>query len=128
MGSILSRVGKFFHIFELSYIIAGAITLSALVFFYIKLGLIFPDWFPFQQWEGIAIIIVACYVCGLFSYAAGRSLSEILLRWWTHQIIMSNALKNHDINEIEKIKNNFSQNILKKKGIMMRSIDRCGAK
>jgi hypothetical protein len=80
LGSIFSRVGEFFHLFDLSYIIAGTITFSALVFLYAKLGLAFPTWFPSGKWEGIAIIIVACYVCGLVSYAAGRSLSELLYR------------------------------------------------
>lgn len=103
LGSIFSRVGDFFHIFDLSYIIAGAITLSAHVFFYIKLNLSFPDWFPFQQWEGIAIIIIACYVCGLFAYATGRLLSDIVRRK-NLKSIMDDALIAHGLNDLEIIK------------------------
>lgn len=100
LGSIFSRVGEFFHIFDLSYIIAGAITFGALAFFYIKIGLTFPVWFPFQRWEGIAMIIVACYVCGLVSYAAGRRISD-LFRKKTLKNIMDDALIAHGLNKVE---------------------------
>jgi hypothetical protein len=102
LGSILSRLGEFFHIFDLSYIIAGAITFSALIFLYVKLGLAFPFWFSFRKWESIAIIIVACYVFGLFAYAFGRFLSD-KFRKKSFKKIMKKALEDHALNEVELI-------------------------
>jgi hypothetical protein len=104
LGSIFSRVGELFHIFDLSYLIAGAITFSAFVFLYLHLGLEFPDWFLSSKWAVVAIIIVTCYICGLFAYAAGRFFSETIYRKKAIRNIMNDALNAHGLNDLELIK------------------------
>jgi|GEM_PF-3276474 len=103
LGTIFSRIGEFFHIFDLSYVIAGAITFCAFLFLYVELGLMIPSWFPFKKWEGVAIIIVSCYVCGLVAYASGRILSDMLYRDKRLGCILEEVLKAHGLNEIEQI-------------------------
>jgi len=85
LSSILERLGEFFHIFDLSFVVAGAMTFSALTFLYIKISL--PFWFPFQEWERVFVIIVGCYVCGLISFAGGRHINEYKRRRCLRKIL-----------------------------------------
>jgi hypothetical protein len=76
--TLFSRLGEFFHIFDLSFLVSGVLTLSALIFLFMRLG--FRLELPFAGWvSGLALIIVA-YVCGLVSFALGRSLNGKLFR------------------------------------------------
>src|SRR5688572_14068943 len=76
--SLFSRLGEFFHIFDLSFLVSGATTLGALLFLRYRLG--FSAEFPFSGWiVGFGLIIIS-YVCGLVSFSAGRALNSQLFR------------------------------------------------
>jgi hypothetical protein len=76
--SLFSRLGEFFHIFDLSFLVSGATTLGALLFLHYRLG--FSADFPFSGWVAGFGLIIASYVCGLVSFSAGRALNTQLFR------------------------------------------------
>jgi hypothetical protein len=77
LRSLFSRLGEFFHIFDLSFLVSGAATLGALAFLGSRLGLSID--LPSGWILGFALIITA-YVCGLVSFALGRLLNGMLFR------------------------------------------------
>lgn len=76
--SVFSRLGEFFHIFDLSFLVSGATTLGALLFLSgrLNLSIALPD----SSWIVGFALIIASYVCGLVSFAVGRSLNGRLFR------------------------------------------------
>jgi hypothetical protein len=78
LRSIFDRVGEFFHIFDLSFFVSGVTTFAAFAFLYTMMQ--YPRRFPFEPWVGVVALIVACYVCGLMCFAAGRWLSGWVFR------------------------------------------------
>jgi hypothetical protein len=74
MRSIVERVGEFLHVFDLSFFVAGAPTFGALAFVYLEMGK--PRVFPFAPWVGGLALILACYVCGMVAFAAGRMINS----------------------------------------------------
>jgi hypothetical protein len=78
LRSIFDRLGEFFHIFDLSYIISGTVAFGALAVLYLReCG---ETYFPFAPWVGAAALIIACYVCGMLCFAAGRLINTHLFR------------------------------------------------
>lgn len=100
--SVLDRVGEFFHIFDLSFFVGGAMTFGALAFVYVQMG--YPQHFPFAPWVGVLAVVVACYVCGLLAFAVGRELSALTVRSRTLRETMSAALTAHELSEVVAIK------------------------
>ena len=99
LRSIFERVGEFFHIFDLSFFVSGAMTFGA--FAYLFLQMKYPCQFPFAPWVGTLAIIVACYVCGLVAFAIGRKLSGHTFRRNKLQRTLPYALEVHNLtNEI----------------------------
>ena len=78
LHSIFERLGEFFHLFDLSFFVSGATTFGALTVLYLRLDL--PRAFPFASWVGALALVLACYVCGLMSFSAGRALNGRLFR------------------------------------------------
>jgi hypothetical protein len=76
--TLFGRLGEFFHIFDLSFLVAGATTFGALAVLYMRLG--FTGTFPFSDWVAGFALIIACYVCGLISFSLGRLLNGMLFR------------------------------------------------
>ncbi len=70
LRGLLSRVGEFFDIFDLSFIISGAAALSALAAWWKGSGRLLPV--PESGWLRVFAIVLACYVTGLFCFALGR--------------------------------------------------------
>lgn len=68
---LFDRIGEFFHLFDLSFFVSGGVTFSALAYWYTKQAGLSPP-IPFPTWIRVVALIVACYVCGLVSFAAGR--------------------------------------------------------
>jgi hypothetical protein len=97
LRSIFERVGEFFHIFDLSFFVAGAMTFGALAFVYIVMKK--PRYFPFDPWVGIFAIIIACYVCGLIAFAVGREVSGLTFRRSTLQRTLPLALMAHNLKD-----------------------------
>jgi hypothetical protein len=77
LSSLFGRLGEFFHIFDLSFLVSGATTLGALAILGARLGLSVS--IPIG-WILCFALIIAAYVCGLISFAAGRLLNGILFR------------------------------------------------
>ena len=69
LAAFLERLGRFFDIFDLSFIVSGATAVGAVAFLLDTLGL---RMVPLSGWVHVAAIIVACYVAGLLCFAAGR--------------------------------------------------------
>jgi hypothetical protein len=95
LRSIFERVGEFFHLFDLSFLVSGATTFGALAFFYIREGA--PQLLPFDSWVQVASLIIVVYVCGLLSFAVGRWINTI---WFRRKVLASSlerALVAHDV-------------------------------
>ena len=97
LRSIFERVGEFFHIFDLSFFVSGAMTFGAIAFLYLQMG--YPRYFPFPPWVGVVALIVACYVCGLITFAVGREVSGRSFRRRTLERTLPIALKIHDLSD-----------------------------
>lgn len=93
--SIFERIGEFFHIFDLSFFVGGAMTFGAFAFIYIKMN--YPRQFPFAPWVGVLALIIACYVCGLIAFAIGRELSRLVFRRQMLEIVLERALAAHNL-------------------------------
>jgi hypothetical protein len=76
--TLFGRLGEFFHIFDLSFLVAGATTFGAIMALYHRLR--FSDTFPLSGWMAGFALVIACYVCGLISFSLGRTLNALLFR------------------------------------------------
>lgn len=97
LRSIFERVGEFFHIFDLSFFVAGASTFGAAAFLYIMMNK--PLEFPFDAWVGVLTVIIACYICGLIAFAVGREISGAFFRKKTLHQTLPVALDAHGLRE-----------------------------
>jgi hypothetical protein len=70
LKSILERIADFFDIFDLSFIVSGATTISAFAFWGWRAGLQHPA-IP-TGWISAVGLVIACYVAGLVCFAVGR--------------------------------------------------------
>jgi hypothetical protein len=70
VGSLFHRVGEFFHVFDLSFFVSGAATVGAVVYWMQKNRVPLP--LAGTGWVGGLALILACYIAGLVSFAAGR--------------------------------------------------------
>lgn len=77
LRSVFDRVGEFFHLFDLSFFVSGTATFSAIVYWFLRqetaLALA-----RLPSWVYVVGLAVACYICGLLSFAAGRVITK---RW-----------------------------------------------
>jgi hypothetical protein len=95
LRSVLERIGEFFHIFDLSFFVAGASTFAALVVLYLRMDT--PRSFPFADWVGAVALVLACYICGLMAFTIGRYINGRLFR---RRIIAKKfelALRQHEV-------------------------------
>lgn len=69
--SVFDRIGEFFNLFDLSFFVSGAATFAAVVYWFLqqetKLALA-----QLPQWVYVVGLAIACYICGLLSFASGR--------------------------------------------------------
>lgn len=78
LQALLGRIGAFFDIFDLSFLVSGATSLSALLFLYkVHAPQGSPDWMA-GGYGGI-LLILACYVLGMLCFILGRLLRGNLL-------------------------------------------------
>jgi membrane protein DedA with SNARE-associated domain len=66
---IFEKIAGFFDIFDLSFFVSGALTLSAVLFSLYSAGVALPI---FEGWKEVLGIVLGCYIGGLLSFAAGR--------------------------------------------------------
>jgi hypothetical protein len=80
--TLLARVGEIFGVFDLSFFVAGAVCLGALVFAAQMFGLPWLASIQLGSWGAahIVVAILASYVLGLVCFAAGRSAGRWLRR------------------------------------------------
>ncbi len=77
LKTLLARIGEIFGVFDLSFVVAGAVCLGALLFG----ASLVVGWDQLVQvapleWKAVhvAAVIVACYVLGMVCFTAGRKL------------------------------------------------------
>ena len=70
LKALFARLGSFFDLFDLSFLVSGSLTLAALV----VLAQLANRHLPFQLegWVRTAVIILGTYVLGLICFAIGR--------------------------------------------------------
>ena len=95
LKSAFGRLGEFFHIFDLSFFVAGAVSFGALCFLFIRLNLTGP--FPFPPWIGVLAVVIACYVCGLICFSLGRALNSLLFRRRVLRGLLRRSIEMHHL-------------------------------
>lgn len=86
--ALLGRLGEFFHIFDLSFIVSGASTLGALVVMLWRLEVSLAS--HLSGWVQAAVLIISCYICGLLSFSLGRAINQ----WWFRRTTLDRHLRN----------------------------------
>lgn len=100
--AILERIGEFFHLFDLSFFVSGAVTSAALACLYLQFWPL-----PAVQvadWIVVGAVIVACYTAGLMSFAIGRLINGRLLRRRQFPRRFQEALMRHEVRSPEIVK------------------------
>lgn len=103
LQALLGRIGAFFDIFDLSFVVSGASSLAALLLVYKLHGpSTFPDWLA-NVYGGV-LLVLSCYVLGMLSFVLGRLLRRILLRLLSGKSFsqrlaqgVADAMKQHDL-------------------------------
>ncbi|HVF73298.1 MAG TPA: hypothetical protein VM940_16975 [Chthoniobacterales bacterium] len=70
LRSILDKLSQFLDLFDLSFLLSGAATGSAICYLAHRSGIPFP--IPSAGWQQVAAVVVFSYVSGLASFALGR--------------------------------------------------------
>jgi hypothetical protein len=70
LKSVFQRIADFFDIFDLSFIIFGAVTIAALAFWSWRAGVSMPP-LP-EGWLYSITLIIATYVFGVLCFTLGR--------------------------------------------------------
>lgn len=97
---LFDRIGEFFHLFDLSFFVSGAATFAAAAYWYLRqTGQ--PTFPALPTWAQVISIIVACYICGLLSFAAGRFSARLWRRtlFWRKNyfpIFLKETIEAHD--------------------------------
>jgi len=93
LKTIFGRLGEFFHIFDLSFFVAGAVSFGAIVFLFQRLGI--DAAFPFAPWVAGLALVIACYVCGMVSFAVGRFVNGYLFRRGVLPTLLRRSIEVH---------------------------------
>lgn len=93
LQSILERIGEFFHIFDLSFLVSGAVAGAALICLCFKIQA--APRVTVTGWLGVFGVLVASYALGLMCFTLGRSLNGLLFRrkvfpWHFQVALMAN--------------------------------------
>lgn len=114
LREILARIADFFDIFDLSFIISGAVTLAAIWFWINHEKIPTPD-LP-EGWIRVAGLIVGTYVLGLICFATGR---WTRLRWRATRLEVgdrfSDYLQGHGLTTVSP----FSDYLGRKAGVRL---------
>jgi hypothetical protein len=81
-SALVARVGEIFGVFDLSFFVAGAVCLGALVFAGQAFGLPWLESIQLGSWGAphVVVAILASYVLGMVCFAAGRTAGRKLRR------------------------------------------------
>ncbi|MCH9647566.1 MAG: hypothetical protein K0U98_04960 [Deltaproteobacteria bacterium] len=102
---MFGRLGEFFHIFDLSFFVAGASTVGALLFLGWRSAsstvadlplLVWLSGIP-SGWRAGLALMIACYICGLATFSLGRALNGQLFRRQVLQKTLTQALKGQQL-------------------------------
>lgn len=91
--AVFERVGEFFHLFDLSFIVSGVASFSAIVLILVRSGAQYSTKLP--TWSESLALIIASYVSGLLSFAIGRSLNDLAFRRKRLSKTVKALLKDH---------------------------------
>jgi uncharacterized membrane protein YciS (DUF1049 family) len=95
LRSVFDRIGEFFNLFDLSFFVSGTATFSAVLYWFLRQKTDFAL-ARLPSWAYIVGLAVACYICGLLSFAAGRICTTKLPRKKRTQLL-ERALKGHNL-------------------------------
>jgi hypothetical protein len=70
LRSILDKLSQFLDLFDLSFLLSGAATASAIWYLAYRSGIPLP--IPSAGWQLVAAVVVFSYISGLASFALGR--------------------------------------------------------
>ena len=111
LKAIFGKISGFFDIFDLSFFVSGAVSLSALLFWVYLAGKEIP--YYLQGWLRVLALILACYVNGLICFAGGRWICMGRRRRNAIQdfdIRFNNVLQAHGLNDKEPFKEYLARN------------------
>jgi len=84
LGAVLARIAGFFDILDLSFLVAGTLSLAALFFLTTSLGIALPS-LP-GGWFAVLVTLVLVYGSGLAAFVVGRWLRAAYnRRLWTRE-------------------------------------------
>jgi hypothetical protein len=93
---VFDRIGEFFHLFDLSFFVSGTATFAALVYWSLHQGHGRVELFArIPTWVWVIVFIIACYICGLLSFAAGRLCAKIWRKGFQGEI--ASVIEQHRI-------------------------------
>jgi hypothetical protein len=110
LKSVLTRIGNFFDLFDLSFFVSGSVALAGLVFGAHLYGKQLP--FRYEGWLRVLTIIMACYVLGLLCFAVGRSIripKTTATRYKKFETFFSTVLKAHGLSDEEPFKSQLAR-------------------
>jgi len=110
LKSVLTRIGNFFDLFDLSFFVSGSVALGSLVFGAHLYGKQLP--FRYEGWLRVLTIIMACYVLGLLCFAVGRSIripKKPATRYKKFEASFSKVLEAHGLSDEEPFKTQLAR-------------------
>lgn len=93
LKKVADAIGDAFSVFDFSFFISGAVTLSFIAIDLHYYG--YDGVLKFNGWESVVICIVAIYICGLMSWSCGK-----LMRWGILRLIWGKDGVKNDFNKI----------------------------
>lgn len=100
LRSVFDRIGEFFNLFDLSFFVSGTATFAAAVYWFLNqntsLALA-----RLPTWVYVVGLAVACYSCGLLSFAAGRVFTR-RFRMKHFPALLKEALSGHGLDDSVK--------------------------
>lgn len=110
LKSVLTRIGNFFDLFDLSFFVSGSVALASLAFAAHLYGKQLP--FRYEGWLRVLTIIMACYVMGLLCFAVGRSIriaKTKARRYEKFESFFSTVLDAHGLSAEEPFKSHLTR-------------------
>lgn len=103
LAALLERLGRFFDIFDLSFIVSGATSVGAIAFILHVVGLQLPS---LSGWLAVGAILLSSYVAGLLCFAAGRWM-RLGTRWprarFDFDLHFDSVLSGHGLKDVPEI-------------------------
>lgn len=114
-NSLFRKVGDFFDIFDLSFLVSGLFLVFSIFIWTSLIGFIIP--IDFEQTPHIIVLILACYVTGLVCFVIGRWFRKIIFKVASHFLSIEEKyaffltlLKAHQLDKLVSFKEYLTEN------------------